>query len=101
MAFKSMLKFEYTLLEETNVRELFEAIYVADKYLLHQVIVMIEDKVEKFMIQEDNVGKAASYQTSGILSGCVGHKEACKVRDNSALKRIGIVKKGSYRSLMS
>ena len=59
MAFKSMLKFEYTLLEETNVMELFEAIYVADKYLLHQVIVMIEDKVEKFMIQEDNVGKAA------------------------------------------
>ena len=52
MAFKSMLKFEYTLLEETNVMELFEAIYVADKYLLHQVIVMIEDKVEMFMIQE-------------------------------------------------
>ena len=59
MAFKSMLKFEYTLLEETNVWELFEALYVADKYLLHQVIVIIEDKVEKFMIQEDNVGKAA------------------------------------------
>ena len=47
------------MLEESNVRELFEALFVADKYLLHQVIVTIEDKVEKFMIQEDNVGKAA------------------------------------------
>ena len=47
------------MLEESNVRELFEALFVADKYLLHQVIVIIEDKVEKFMIQEDNVGKAA------------------------------------------
>ena len=55
----SLNKRKVTLLEESNVRELFEALFVADKYLLHQVIVIIEDKVEKFMIQEDNVGKAA------------------------------------------
>ena len=30
-------------------------------------------------------------------SYCVGHNEACKVRDDRSLKRNGIVMEGSYR----
>jgi len=62
-AFKAMLEFVYgqnvTTLEASSVMELFEALYVANKYMIEKMTEFVEDKLEMFKLSTDNVGEAA------------------------------------------
>jgi len=60
-AFKAMLEFVYghsvTMLEQSSVRELFEALRVADKYMIEKMKETVQDRLNKFPITRDNVGE--------------------------------------------
>jgi len=60
-AFKCLLDCVYgqnvELLEQSNARELFEAFYVADKYMIEDMKKLIQDRFDKFKVTNDNIVK--------------------------------------------